>query len=250
MVSAWFVSDIHLKDANERNGVLLLRFLRSLQRPGHLPTHLFFLGDIFDFWVGNHDFYHHKFREIVDEIGSLKRQGVDIQYFEGNHDLHVGEFWGKRYRIPVHTEAKMFKLGEATVRCEHGDFINGNDKAYLKLREILRTPRMESLARRAPAGLMNKFGELASGLSRKNTFVVRRDNAEELREMIREYAQTQYVSKHFDLIVTGHMHVKDDFQFEVNGRKVRSINLGSWYGKPEVLHLTSQGPEWVQVEAL
>lgn len=250
MISAWFVSDIHLEDPNERNGVLFLSFLRSIQKRGHLPTHLFLLGDIFDLWVGNHEYYHERFREIVNEIIELKRLGVEVFYFEGNHDLHIHKFWTDKYQIPVYTEPKYFDLEGITLRCEHGDFINTQDRAYLKLREILRTPRMESLFQTVPAVAMSQVGELASSLSRKKTFVNRVDTSEELRQMIHEYAQTACIEKSFDLLVTGHMHVRDDWEFDLNQRKVRSVNLGSWFEEPQVLHLTKQALSWIKVKSL
>lgn len=250
MISAWFVSDLHLEDPNERNGVLFLSFLRSLQRKGFLPTHLFLLGDIFDLWVGNHEFYHEKFREIVNEIIELKRSGVEVVYFEGNHDLHLKDFWTAQYGIPVYTEPKYFDLEGLTLRCEHGDFINTQDRAYLKLREILRTPRMESLFQTVPASVMSKVGEVASSLSREKTFVNRIDTKDEMRQMIHEYAQAAYVEKSFDLMVSGHMHVRDDWEFEINQRKVRSVNLGSWFEEPHVVHLTKQELSWIKVKNL
>lgn len=250
MISAWFVSDIHLKDPNERNGILFLGFLRSLQRRGHLPTHLFLLGDIFDLWVGNHDFYYRKFREIVDEIINLKRMGVDVHYFEGNHDLHIEEFWYDRFKIPCYVAPHYFQLENFVLRCEHGDFINQKDRAYLKLREILRSPRIEKLAQTLPGEAVSFIGEFASSLSRKGSFQLRRDTAEEMKAMIREYAQTSYVEKSFDLMVTGHMHVRDDWRTEINERKLRSINLGSWFDEPQVVHLTQNSPEWIKVRSL
>jgi UDP-2,3-diacylglucosamine hydrolase len=77
--------------------------------------------------------------------------------------------------------------------------------------------------------------------------VKRRDSEEDLRQMIRVYAQKTFAQAPFDLIITGHMHIRDDWTFEANGRRVRSVNLGSWFDEPLVFHLTDTTSEWVSV---
>jgi len=58
--------------------------------------------------------------------------------------------------------------------------------------------------------------------------------------MIRAHAHRVYNEASFDLIISGHMHVKDDFEFQINNNKVRSINLGSWFEEPQVLKIENK----------
>lgn len=248
MISAWFLSDLHLKKPEERNSQILLRFLRSLAEGGRKATHLYLVGDIFDMWVGEHDFYEDKFRDLVDAILDCKRSGIQVMYFEGNHDVHVKRYWEKRHGIPCFVDEKYEKLGSRLVRIEHGDLINPKDETYLKYREFIRRPVMEKVAHLIPAALLHAIGDYASKKSRKHSSVKRRDSESELRQMIRDFAVKVYDSAPFDLIVTGHMHIRDDFTFLRNGREVRSVNLGSWFDETKVFHLTDQGSEWVLVE--
>jgi UDP-2,3-diacylglucosamine hydrolase len=66
--------------------------------------------------------------------------------------------------------------------------------------------------------------------------------------MIRDHATRAFNEKPFDLIITGHMHILDDWTFERNGRQVRSVNLGSWFGDTQVFNLTDEGTAWVPVD--
>lgn len=246
-MKAWFISDIHLKSLNERNGNILLRFLHSLNQSAEKPTHLFLLGDIFELWVGDHDFYRKKFSPIIDEIDQLKKSGTEIYYFEGNHDIHLRRFW-KRYGVECFMTEKYFQLGPWKLRLEHGDHINPNEVLYHKTLDFLRRPQIEKVANAIPARFMNAMGMMLSGLSQRNREYKPPSNKDHLKEMIRHYAEKAYLKEKFDLIITGHMHVQDDFQFSVHGKPVRSINLGSWFDEPQALLLDEQGPSWVALK--
>ncbi|MBK7962081.1 MAG: hypothetical protein IPK04_13320 [Bdellovibrionales bacterium] len=67
-------------------------------------------------------------------------------------------------------------------------------------------------------------------------------------EMIRHHARRAYEEAPFDLIVTGHMHVKDDFEFHVGSRKIRSINLGSWFNGTQILRMVDGHLDWLTLD--
>ncbi|GIL18471.1 MAG: UDP-2,3-diacylglucosamine hydrolase [Oligoflexia bacterium] len=244
-MKAWFLSDLHLKSLNERNGNILLRFLHSLVDGEHEITHLFLLGDIFDLWVGGHDFYAKKFQPIVDAILELKKKGIEIYYFEGNHDLHIDRFWQERMGIPVYVDPKYFQLGPWVVRCEHGDFINPDDKAYERYRKFVRHPIMNLVAQVTPPAWMYEFGKKASQTSRHFSAKERSDKEQELKRMIRQYSEEAFRQIPFDFLIGGHMHVRDDWQFTASGKTVHSINLGSWFTDPAAYLLTEIEGQWV-----
>ena len=245
-MNAWFVSDIHLKHLNERNGNILLRFLLSLLNKERPCTHLFLLGDIFDLWFGNHEFYASKFQPIVDALKQLSSEGINVIYFEGNHDVHVIEFW-KSLGIESYVDPQVFNIGKFKIRCEHGDFLNPNDLAYIKYRSYLRHPISEKAAQIIPAKFMSIIGENFSRISRKHSSKKRADRSEEIRKMIRDYAVKVRSDQEFDFIITGHMHVKDEFTFEKENKKVSSINLGSWFESQDALLINEQGASWVRL---
>ena len=245
-MKAWFVSDIHLRDINERNSILLLRFLHSLTKDPE-TTHLFLLGDIFDLWVGDSDVFRKKFQDLIDALIRLKARGVEVVYFEGNHDVHVKRFWEKKLGIPVFVEAQIYQLGKFKVRLEHGDYINPNDTTYLKYRSFIRKPSLEKLAYLLPGKLLDEVGLFSAKRSRKRSSVRRRGNLETLRQMIRDYALEKSKESHFDFLITGHMHVRDEFEFEVGSGKRTSINLGSWFEPAKALCLTEKGASWKEL---
>lgn len=245
---AWFVSDIHIKDINERNSIILLRFLNSITSGDRPCTHLFLLGDIFDLWVGDSDHFQKKYQTFVDLILKIKNAGIQVLYFEGNHDLHLQSFWSQKFGIQVVEDIHFENLGPWKVRMEHGDLINHQDLAYLRLRKFLRLPQMKTVFLNSPGVFFDFLGQSFSKISRKKSSEMRKTKEDVFRTMIRSHAERIYNEESFDYIITGHMHIRDEYLFKVNGKDVRSINLGSWFEEPAALCLTDKGHSWVMLD--
>ncbi len=236
-MKAYFISDVHLKCETKTKGQKIISFLESLPQD---TTHLILLGDIFDLWVGDHAYFYKKFSKIITLLQRLKARGIEIHYFEGNHDLHLTQFWQNKLGIQVHRDTYFFEWPGITVRAEHGDLMNPNDKGYLFLRKFLRTKSMEFVAHHLPGALVGFIGDRSSQMSRVYTDRMNQKYKETVTALTHTYAKKVYPEKHFDLFVTGHTHVDDDFTFESGTKKIRSINLGSWLDQPKALEVTPQ----------
>ncbi|MGZ3743415.1 MAG: UDP-2,3-diacylglucosamine diphosphatase [Pseudobdellovibrionaceae bacterium] len=247
-MEAWFVSDIHIKTMRERNSEVLLRFLHSLRSGNPQQTHLFFLGDIFDLWIGGHSAFVKKFQPLVDAIRDLKEAGARITYIEGNHDVHIHSFWKDKLGIEVFVEAQFYEINGLLVRVEHGDLINLEDTVYLRYRSLIRHPLIKPLGDLIPGKIWEGIGNYAARKSRVRSQSYRVSNEDRLIQMIRHHAHRAYAEKPYDLLVAGHMHVYDDYEFPTGNGKSRSINLGSWYGsKVKILKLGGTRAEWVEI---
>lgn len=233
----WFISDIHLNDVYERNGVTLLRFLFELNKNPQ-QHQLFLVGDIFDVWVSDGSVFVEKFQLVIAELAKLQENGGKVYYFEGNHDVHIDKFWTPRFQIEVFDGPRNFSLGGLKVRVEHGDFINPDDHAYLRYLSIIRHPIIEFLGHTLPSRFWSYIATRQSKKSRKKTSRYAVDNSEKIKSLIRAHAERTVLKDNFDLIVTGHMHVFDDYQFTKNNKERRSINLGTWLEKPRALKIS------------
>ena len=238
-MTSWFLSDLHIKDVNDRQANILMQFLTFLELEPE-SQQLFMVGDIFDFWLSDGRAFEKAFAPIIRKIKKLRDAGLKIYYFEGNHDFHVDVFWTKKLGIPVYENEAIFQVSNYKVRIEHGDFINTADKAYHRYRATVRKPWMELLAHTIPSDLWKQVGEYLSSHSRHKSRNYGRDNAEQLRQMIRDYAKVTHRADDFDLLITGHMHIEDDYSFKTNTGTARSINLGTWLDRPKVLRIDGQ----------
>lgn len=246
-MEAWFISDIHLKSLEERNGQILLRFLHSLRDKDPYRTQLFMLGDIFDLWVGGHDYFGRKFQSLMDAIREQTARGMKVTFIEGNHDVHVENYFEKKLGVEVFVEAQYRQIDGLQLRLEHGDLINLEDEAYLRYRRIIRNPYIKPLGEILPGQFWDYLGERASKKSRARSSDYRKINEEKLVELIRQHAVKVYEQdKPFDVIISGHMHVLDDHQMMVKEKQIRSINLGSWLeDEVKALRLSDGAFEWI-----
>jgi UDP-2,3-diacylglucosamine hydrolase len=238
-----------LKTAEERNGKILLRFLRSLREKNPADLHLFMLGDIFDLWIGGSSHYAEKFKDLMEALKDLRKAGAKITFIEGNHDVHVEGYFKKKLNIDVHVEAQSYVIDGLRVRAEHGDLINQEDEAYLKYRSIIRNPWVKRIGLTLPGRFWDYLGQRASKKSRAKTGHYREVNKEKLSKMIRAYAEKIYDQEEkYDLIISGHMHIFDDYSFQRDGRAIRSINLGSWFEETvKVFAIINGQPQWVDL---
>lgn len=243
-MKAYFISDLHIKSEDKTKGLKLIEFLQKLPSD---TTHLILLGDVFDLWIGSHQYFIKKFSKIIAEFQRLIERNVEIHYFEGNHDLHLTEFWGKKMGMFVHTDEYFFNLDGYVIRAEHGDLMNQEDKAYLFLRKALRTFPLNVIATRFPGRIVDMIGDRSSRISRFYNNRMTQEYKDKVRKMTRHYAQTKYNEEPFDLIITGHTHVEDDFTFEVGKRTVRSVNLGTWLDKPRAFLITPEEKKFIDL---
>ena len=140
MTRAYFVSDLHLTTAEDPRTRLFERFLDDVAGDQQ-ATHLFLLGDIFDLWIGSHDYFAQRFQRIVSAIDALRRRGIEIHYFEGNHDLHLQQFWEEKLSVNVHPGPISIEIAGRRLRLEHGDQMDPDDRGYIFLRWLLRMPQ-------------------------------------------------------------------------------------------------------------
>jgi len=111
MPAAVFVSDVHIASPDSDRHRLFLEFLNGLSYDDGI-RHLCLLGDIFDLWVADHAYFVDRYTEIIDEIRRLLGEGVEVSYFEGNHDLYLRHFWEKALGVTVFGGPTTMELGE------------------------------------------------------------------------------------------------------------------------------------------
>ncbi|HEX4923438.1 MAG TPA: UDP-2,3-diacylglucosamine diphosphatase [Bdellovibrionales bacterium] len=240
-MKAYFISDIHLYSMEDPKAGILLRFLRSLDRE---TTHLFLMGDIFDLWVADHTLFATRYAPLVHEIVNLVRRGVEVHYFEGNHDLHLKEFWQDRMGAIVHEGPVYLELGDKTFRLAHGDETNPEDRVYRFQRWTLRTRFIEAVCFNLPSAAVNFVGERWSGHSRKKRPYVN----EPVKQRARRFAEEKAAERPFDYMICGHTHMRDEHVFKSGGREARYINLGTWLVQPAALEITSDTIQFIDLD--
>lgn len=246
MPAAVLVSDIHIASPDGERCLRFIDFLAALERDPDV-SELYLLGDIFDLWVADHDYFIKRYAAVIERLRALRQRGVRIVYFEGNHDLYLRHFWERKLGFAVHEGPAYLPIQGRTVRLEHGDEMNPDDKSYLFLRWFLRTPPIHFLCRRLPGWLIAKIGDRASAASRQYSSNNGEFCSSKVIEMIRTHATNVFRERPFDMIVSGHVHTRDDCELDVEGRRLRSVNLGTWLDAPCAFRIDESGGRFVEL---
>ena len=222
-IRAYFISDVHVKSETSHRGKSLIRFLNEL--PGDM-THLFLLGDIFEFWIGDDSYWSEMFRTIVNRIHVLSQSGVEIHYIEGNHDISIGGAWPG---VQVHTDFLDIQLGDKLFHLEHGDKFNSKDYGYLFLRWLLRSKGIRMLYENVSGRGLWRVGTYLSERGRKYPSQLEQSKREKIKQCCIEYAEKKLREVSYDYMVMGHTHL--EMEERLSGGACY-MNLGSWMESP------------------
>jgi UDP-2,3-diacylglucosamine hydrolase len=220
-ISAYFISDLHLgarDDEEERvKQQRVLRFLKSLRTQA---THLFIVGDLFDFWFEYKYVTPKECFEFLYELKRLTEQGVTIHYLAGNHDFALNSFFIQHLNIQTHLNELEIELGGKKFYLFHGDGVAGRDVGYRILKKIVRNKMNQRLFRLLHPDFGIPLARFVSGSSRKYTNQM--NHLRDERDYI-AFAARKFEAG-FDYVLMGHRH--NPLVHEVQGKKY--INLGDW----------------------
>ncbi len=213
------ISDIHAHPSKPENLKILMAFLNS---PQVQNSHkIFFLGDIFDVMIGDHHQYFTLYEVFLKKLAQLSRQGIEIHYFEGNHDFHLKKFFKSFSRlyqlapIYVHRDTALFQIDQKTMHFSHGDLVELGKPRYKLFRHFIRSFPLQIVADYLiPYALLNWIGNTLSQRSKKKNhrYELNQQFLESVKQHFRKSVEQRHQLEKFDYIFTGHAHVSDHFK--------------------------------------
>lgn len=218
----YFISDVHLglgpHDQDREREQLLLRLLHRISTDA---AHLFIVGDLFDAWFDYRTVVPRNHVRTLAQLAHMRQEGLPITYLMGNHDFGHYTFFADDIGIePIGGDVDA-TIGATRLYIAHGDGKAHDDRGYLLLKAILRSP----LAQRMYRWLHPDTGiRLASGTSAKS-----RDHTDRKdyggRDGLYDFA-VERLREGFDVVVMGHRH-------QVRVERMADgtyANLGHWLG--------------------
>lgn len=221
MAIAYFISDVHLATEHsaeeEQKQERLTLFFNKIRSDA---THLFIVGDFFDFWFEYKYVIPKAYFPFLYALKELSKSGVEIHYLAGNHDFALGSFLDEYIGIKTWPEDNAMELDGKRFYLFHGDGVAKNDGPYRMLRRILRNSFNQKLFRWLHPDVGIPFARFASGTSRSYTNQNNhlRDESDYIEFARRKFAEG------FNYVLMGHRH--NPLEHEENGHKY--INLGDW----------------------
>ncbi|MCE5263188.1 MAG: UDP-2,3-diacylglucosamine diphosphatase [Deltaproteobacteria bacterium] len=232
---AIFLSDVHLKRRSDPGYEACMRLLATLRGRSAVSVGprdnaaaaidlLVIAGDFFDFWFERGGRIYPEFRPIVESLGSLRQSGIRICLCEGNHDFFLTDYFSRTLGIDVYPGDAEFMLDGTRCWVSHGDTVDRNNRRYLALRRVLRSPVAYRLQRTLPLEWLWGVARLSSKVS-KGQGSSDRDRL--LIETMRRFA-VEKSGAGFDAVILGHCHTPSFREEEVGGRRTTFVTLGDW----------------------
>jgi UDP-2,3-diacylglucosamine hydrolase len=208
--SIYFLSDAHLGSGpnHEQRLEMLLSFLKSITGK---TTHVYILGDLFDFWFEYRHAIPKAHFQVLRSLADLIDGGSEVFYLGGNHDFWCGSYLGQEVGLQVHQHPITVSHQGRKIFLAHGDGIGPGDTGYRILKAILRHPICITLYRTIHPDLGIPFAYKVSKTSREYTAS---------KELILARLTRHLVAPQFAAgangIIMGHIHTPMHFAYEGN----------------------------------
>lgn len=222
----YFASDFHLgiashASAKEREAKVV-RWLQSIEDQA---THLYLVGDLFDFWFEYKKAVPRGYIRFLGQLARMRDKGLPIEIFTGNHDMWMFDYLEQELDLTIHREPIVRKHGAHTFYIGHGDGLGPGDYGYKRLKKVFAHPLAQWLFARLHPNFAFSIAEFWSQTSRKNNKEARTFLGPE-EEWLVQYVEGLLQKETYDFWVFGHRHLTIDYTLS-NGHS-RYINLGEW----------------------
>lgn len=129
------IADVHLQP--QAHHPINHAFLHFLNTAAPKADALYILGDLFEIWLGD-DIGLTLYQPIIDKLKQLSDQGLKIYLLYGNRDFLMDKaFWHATGIIHIE-DPYLATLYNTQYLLMHGDSLCTDDKAYQRMRKILR----------------------------------------------------------------------------------------------------------------
>jgi UDP-2,3-diacylglucosamine hydrolase len=222
----YFVSDVHLgygtAQADSIREKQLVRWLRSIANDA---THLFIVGDLFDFWFDYRRAIPRGHVRTLAALAELSESGIGITYLMGNHDFGHHNYFEQELGIPIDSGDIDLTIESSTGRhrmyISHGDGKAHNDGGYKVLRMVLRNRLAQYVYRLLHPNVGIGLAARTSHGSRDYTSQKDYGSVDGLRDFA-----AQKIAEGFDTVVMGHRHMATLQKIDTG----TYANLGHWLG--------------------
>lgn len=216
---ALFLSDVHL--SNETQGLMFASYLSELPKT---YSHLYILGDLFDYWLGPRSEEFPAFQPVLSALKKLTDSGMRVSFIHGNRDFLLGNSFQEKYGVIIYPYFQRIRFKHYQILLTHGDLLCTSDHKYQFYRRIIRSTLLRLLATSLPLNFIHSFAlKLKKTSKRSIAYKSKRHLALSL-----EYAKM--LLEDADAVICGHVHQEMHFGLESNPQK-QFLVLGAWEQK-------------------
>jgi UDP-2,3-diacylglucosamine hydrolase len=232
-VTVWFASDLHLDPSTPE---IAARFLRFLAGPVRGSRSLFLLGDLFEAWLGDDDPEpaHH---EVIAALAALAASGTLVYVMRGNRDFMLGERFCREAGATLLDDPAILTVAGERIAVSHGDGLCIDDRAYQKLRALVRDPALRAGFGRLPIEARRRLAAEARAGSREHLA----NAAGYITDVNPGAVESVFRGAGVGLMVHGHTHRPGVHRIAVGGTERTRVVLGAWHDDANVLRWDDAG---------
>lgn len=233
MKNFYFIADAHLGSrAFKHHRTQERRLVNFLDAIKDKAEAVYMLGDMFDFWFEYTDVVPKGFTRFLGKISELTDSGVEVHFFEGNHDMWCGDYLEKECGVILHRQAFTTEICGKLFYMAHGHELDYRDHVWKTrfMYQCFHSHTLHRLARMIHPHFFLNFGLNWAKQSRMRHQVIgeppyQGPDKEGLVCYARDYLQSHSYINYF---LFGHRHIDLDM-FLDKERNSRLIILGQWY---------------------
>ena len=222
----FFASDFHLgvpdhASSKERER-RIVSWLDQIKSEAHS---IYLLGDIFDFWFEYKRAIPKGFIRLQGKLAELKDTGITIEFFTGNHDMWMFDYFPKELGIPIHRDPIVLTYQGQRLLIGHGDGLGPGDAFYKILKKFFNSSICQWLFARIHPNLGIGLAHYWSRKSRISNVKREEKFQGDENEFLLSYCKAMEKQTHHDFYIFGHRHLPLDLPV---GNNSRYFNLGEW----------------------
>ena len=183
------------------------------------------MGDLFDFWFEYKTVVPKGFTRVLGKLAEISDLGIKINFFVGNHDLWMRDYFQKELGIEVHHKPLKIKINESKFFLAHGDGLGPGDIGYKLMKRVFTNSVSKWFFRWLHPDIGVSLGKY---LSQKNKLISGDENVEflgEQKEPSVVFSKSKLKEEHFDYLIFGHRHLPIEIPLN---EKAKYVNLGDW----------------------
>lgn len=229
-----FISDLHLHAAQPEVIEQAIDFLRSDARSAE---HLYILGDLFEFWIGDDD-PDSAYIRIQDELKALTASGVPCSVMHGNRDFLIGRQFEARTGCRLIADGTIISLYDQQVLLLHGDVLCTDDHSYQRLRRVVRNPLVQWMFRQLSVARRETIASRIRAGSQRHT-----QSAQPMIMDVNPHAvERMFIDRRVNAMIHGHTHRPAIHTHPLpNHSQATRIVLGDWHHQGSVLRWSENG---------
>jgi UDP-2,3-diacylglucosamine hydrolase len=228
-----FISDLHLSPSRPDITQCFVDFMHT---DATKATHLYVLGDLFEFWIGDDDNSEFSM-QIQQEFKRLTNLVIKCYFTQGNRDFLVGQRFAKQTGMTLLEDETVIDLYGRKAVVLHGDTLCTMDVKYLEYRKKVHQPWLQWVFNRIPFSLKKKI------VSKVQSDIKEEKQTKSLDIMdVTPDEVVSVMNKHnVELMIHGHTHRPNIHQLNVSSGDAIRIVLGDWYTQGSILVYDENG---------